>query len=309
MSEQDQVKSIAVLGTGLMGEPMAACLLNAGYSLTVWNRTAEKTQALVAKGARSAASPADAAAAADMVITMLADGPAVEDVLFDGGVASALSPGALVVDMSSIPPATARDHSARLAKQKTLHLDAPVSGGTKGAAEGTLAIMAGGSSEAFAAAKLALEAMGRPILVGPSGAGQLAKLANQTIVAVTIGAVSEALFLAAAGGADPAKVREALSGGFADSPILKLHGQRMLERNFVPGGPTRMQVKDLRTILATAEEIGLDLPVVKTVTALFEDLLAGGFGECDHSALLLEIERRNEGKRLGDRANTLPPAE
>jgi 2-hydroxy-3-oxopropionate reductase len=306
MSDQDQVKSIAVLGTGLMGEPMAACLLNAGYSLTVWNRTAKKTRALVAKGAKVAASPADAAADSDMVITMLADGPAVGDVLFESGVASALSPNTLVVDMSSIPPATARDHSARLAKQKIQHLDAPVSGGTKGAAEGTLAIMAGGPSGTFLAAKPALEAMGRPIRVGPSGAGQLAKLANQTIVAVTIGAVSEALLLAAAGGADPAKVREALSGGFADSPILKLHGQRMLDRNFVPGGPTRMQVKDLRTILGTAEEIGLDLPVVKTVAALFEELLAGGFGECDHSALLLEIERRNQGKRLGTNPNQIP---
>jgi 2-hydroxy-3-oxopropionate reductase len=148
--------------------------------------------------------------------------------------------------------------------------------------------------------------MGRPTLIGPSGTGQLAKLANQAIVAVTIGALSEALLLAAAGGADPAKVREALSGGFADSPILKLHGQRMLERNFIPGGPTRMQVKDLRTVLATAEDVGLDLPISKTVAALFEDLLASGFGECDHSALLLEIERRNAGKRVGGKPDQLP---
>ena len=297
--------SLALLGTGLMGGPMAARLLGAGYPLAVWNRTAEKAQPLVNKGAKSAATPAEVVLGADMVITMLADGPAVGDVLFDGGVADALSAGAIVVDMSSIPPATARDHEARLARQNIMHLDAPVSGGTKGAAEGTLAIMAGGSPEAFKLAKPVLEVMGRPTLIGASGAGQLSKLANQTIVAVTIGAVSEALLLAAAGGADPAKVREALSGGFADSMILKLHGQRMLERNFVPGGPARMQVKDLRTILATAEEIGLDLPVVMTVAALFEDLLAGGFGECDHSALLLEIERRNAGKRVGTKPDQL----
>ena len=307
MSGHNQVQSVALLGTGLMGEPMAARLLNAGCSLTVWNRTAEKVRALVAKGARSTASPAEAATDADMVITMLADGPAVGGVLFDGGVAGTLSPGAIVADMSSILPATARDHSARLAKQSIMHLDAPVSGGTKGAAEGTLAIMAGGSLEAFERARQVLEVMGRPTLIGPSGAGQLAKLANQTIVAVTIGAVSEALLLAATGGANPAKVREALSGGFADSAILKLHGQRMLDRNFVPGGPTRMQVKDLRTILATAGEVGLDLPVARTVAALFEELLANGYGDCDHSALLLEIERRNEGKRLGTKPDQLPP--
>ena len=277
---------------------MAARLLQAGYALTVWNRTAAKTEPLLDKGAKGAATPAKAAAGADLLITMLADGPTVSSVLFEDGAAAALSPGAIVVDMSSIPPVTARDHATQLAKRNVLHLDAPVSGGTKGAADGTLAIMAGGTSEAFEIAMPVLKVMGRPTLVGPSGAGQLAKLANQTIVAVTIGAVSEALLLAAAGGADPAKVREALSGGFADSLILKQHGQRMLERNFVPGGPTRMQVKDLRTILATANDIGLDLPIAKTVAAMFEDLLASGHGESDHSALLLELERRNEGKRL-----------
>lgn len=300
MTTKDQALSVAVLGTGLMGAPMASCLLRAGYSLSVWNRTAAKTETLVAEGARAATNPADAVSNADVIITMLADGPTVESVLFDQGVASALSPGATVIDMSSIPPSSAQDHASRLSKLDVSHLDAPVSGGTKGATEGTLAIMAGGTPESFAAMRPVLESMGRPTLIGPSGTGQLAKLANQAIVAITIGAVSEALLLASAGGADPAKVREALSGGFADSPILKMHGQRMLERNFVPGGPVRMQVKDLRTVIATAEDIDLDLPISKIVTELFENVLKNGFGESDHSALLLEIERRNIPNKLND---------
>ncbi len=306
MNQDGQIKSITLLGTGLMGMPMATRLLGAGYSLTVWNRTATKMQPLLDSGARGAATPAEAAAGADLLITMLADGPTVDSVIFECGGADALSPGAIVVDMSSIPPSTARDHAARLGKRSILHLDAPVSGGTKGAAEGTLAIMAGGTPEAFATAAPVLKVMGRPTLVGPSGSGQLAKLANQTIVAVTISAVAEALLLAASGGADPAKVREALSGGFADSLILKQHGQRMLDRNFVPGGPTRMQVKDLRTILATADEVGLDLPVAQTVAAMFENLLASGHGESDHSALLLELEHRNTGKRLEAKPKPMP---
>ncbi len=306
MDTQKEIKTVALLGTGLMGKPMALCLLRAGYSLSVWNRTPEKTKELIAEGATGTKTPADTATGADLIVTMLADGPTVEHVLFKTGTAEALSKGSIVVDMSSIPPATARDHAERLSKLGVFHLDAPVSGGTKGAADGTLAIMAGGAPETFSAAKPALEAMGRPVLIGPSGTGQLAKLANQAIVAVTIGAVSEALLLASAGGADPSKVREALGGGFADSPILKQHGQRMLERNFIPGGPMRMQVKDLRTILEIAKISGLDLPISEAVAALFEDGLNNGLAECDHSALLLELERRNPGKRIGSEPDQRP---
>ena len=306
MSNSNKIKSIALLGTGLMGRPMAVRILNAGYSLSVWNRTVAKVRPLLDLGAKGAATPSEAAAGADLLITMLADGPTVSHVLFDNGVADALSPGSIVVDMSSIPPSMARDHAERLAKTKILHLDAPVSGGTKGAAEGTLAIMVGGTAEAFEISMPALRSMGRPTLVGKSGSGQLAKLANQTIVAITIGAVSEALLLASTGGADPQKVSEALSGGFSDSLILKLHGQRMLDRDFMPGGPTRMQVKDLRTILETAKNSGLELPVTETITAMYEDLLESGYGECDHSAVLLELERRNVGKRLGIKPDQIP---
>lgn len=297
---------VAFIGLGKMGEPMAGRLLDAGLSLAVWNRSADKAKALGARGARVAASPAEAAAGAQFVIVMLSDGPAVTEVLFGKDLAAALNPGAVVIDMSSIPPPLAREHAKRLAGLGVRHLDAPVSGGTRGAADGSLAIMAGGSPEVFEAARPVLGILGRPTLIGPSGSGQLSKLANQTIVAGTIGAVAEALLLAAAGGADPAKVREALSGGFADSTILKQHGQRMLDRAWLPGGRTRTQVKDLRTILEAAASMGLELPITARVTELFESSLAAGFGEYDHSALLLELERRNPGARVGSRPDQKP---
>jgi 2-hydroxy-3-oxopropionate reductase len=297
---------IAFMGIGLMGEPMAMRLLRAGYPVSVWNRTAEKTRHLVERGARAAHTPSEAAAAATIVITMLADGPSVEAVLFEKAMASAIPAGSVVIDMSSIPPSLARDHANRLHALGIHHLDAPVSGGTKGASDGTLAIMVGGKPSAYETAKPILEVLGRPTWVGPGGSGQIAKLANQAIVAATIGAVAEALLLAAAGGADPAKVREALSGGFADSPILQQHGQRMLDRAWVPGGPMRMQVKDLRTILAVAAELKLELPLSRAVAELFEASQAAGLGDHDHSALLLEIERRNPGIRVGDKPDQRP---
>jgi 2-hydroxy-3-oxopropionate reductase len=285
--------AVAFLGIGLMGRPMAERLLEAGYRLAAWNRSPEKAQALAAGGARIAASPADAASGAQVVIVMLSDGAAVEQVLFAGGVANAVAPDATVIDMSSIPPAAARAHAQRLAARGVAHLDAPVSGGVRGASEGSLAIMAGGAPATFRTSEPLLRTLGRATLVGPHGSGQLAKLANQAIVAATIGAVAEALLLARAGGADPAKVREALFGGFADSPVLRQHGERMLERRWGPGGPLRLQVKDMRTVMAEAAALGLDLPVAGRVTQLFEAALSAGLGELDHSALLLELETRN----------------
>jgi 2-hydroxy-3-oxopropionate reductase len=300
---------VAFLGLGKMGEPMAARILAAGHPLTVWNRSVDKTRGLAEKGARVAHSAAEAVGGADAAILMLADGPAVTEVLVNGGVAKALRKGAIVADMSSIPPAVAREHANLLGSRGVHHLDAPVSGGTTGAANGTLAIMVGGDSAAFESARAVFEVMGRPTLIGPSGSGQLAKLANQAIVGITIGAVAEALLLAAAGGADPAKVRDALRGGFADSTILKLHGERMLERAWNPGGRVRTQVKDLRTILAEAATLGLQLPLAGKVTELFEAGVQRGFGDYDHSALLLELERRNPGKRVGTRPDQAPVPE
>ena len=284
---------IALLGTGLMGTPMALNLLSAGHVVTVWNRTPEKTAPLVERGATAAPAPAQAVERAELVITMLADGPAVAEVLFERGVAASVPAGALVVDMSSIPPGFARRHAAHLRERGVGHLDAPVSGGTVGAEAGTLAIMAGGERSDFERARGVLEALGRPLHVGPDGSGQLAKLVNQLIVAVTIGAVAEGLLLAGAGGADPAAVRHALRGGFAESRVLELHGERMLTRNFEPGGRTRMQLKDLNTVVDVAGELGLELPLALETRALFRSLSDGGGGDLDHSALLLELERRN----------------
>ena len=241
--------SVAVLGIGLMGERMGARLMAAGHTLKVWNRSPDRTLGLVAKGAVAFKTPAEAVRGADVIITMLFDGAAVTDVLISSGAIDAIKPGALVIDMSSIAPAVARDHAQRLSAKGIAYLDAPVSGGTKGAEAGTLAIMAGGVPEIFERARPILECLGRPTLIGPTGTGQVAKLANQAIVGVTIAAVAEGLLLAAAAGADPAKVRAALSGGFADGTILQQHGQRMLDRNWLPGGQMKMHVKDLRTAL------------------------------------------------------------
>jgi len=282
---------LAVLGTGLMGAPMARRLLGGGFAVTVWNRSPEKAQALAPDGARIATSVAEAVREADVVITMLDNGAVVTDVLFAQGAAEALKDGAVVIDMSSIPPSTARDHAHRLETLGVDHLDAPVSGGTVGAAQGTLAIMAGGSEAVFQRVKAVFAPLGRALLVGPSGSGQLAKLANQAIVGITIGAVAEALLLAERGGADPGAVREAIRGGFAESRILDLHGLRMVEREFTPGGKVTTQIKDLETILATADELSLDLPLSRDVHRRYielRDTLGGG--DLDHAALFLQLE-------------------
>jgi 2-hydroxy-3-oxopropionate reductase len=296
---------IAFLGIGLMGAPMAERLVAAGCDVVLWNRTRAKAESI--EGARVAATPADAAANADVLVTMLETGPVVEAVLFgEDGAAAALQRGALVIDMSSSPPPLARDHSQRFAARGIGYLDAPVSGGVVGAASGTLAIMAGGDLPDFARAKPIFNLLGRPTLVGPAGSGQLAKCCNQAIVAITIGAVAEALLLAAASGADPAAVREALLGGFADSRILQLHGKRMIERDFIPGGRARVQLKDQDTILAAAKAADLRLPLSECVTALYRDLVKQGGGELDQNALLLELERVNAPARVGQATDKIP---
>jgi 2-hydroxy-3-oxopropionate reductase len=285
--------TVAFLGIGLMGSRQAKRLLDAGIPLVVWNRSREKADALAPLGARVVDTAADAAREADVVILMLENGRIVTDVLFSQGVADALRPGSILVDMSSIKPAEAQDHAGRLAGRGVHHIDAPVSGGTVGAEQGTLAIMAGGDGQAFAGVKPILEIMGRPVHVGPHGAGQLAKLANQIIVGVTIGAVAEALLLAQRGGADPAKVREALRGGFAESRILDLHGQRMVERDFVTKGRSVTHLKDLDNALDAAERLDLNAVPYTALTAdLFRGLI-GNAGDLDHSGLLVELERQN----------------
>jgi 2-hydroxy-3-oxopropionate reductase len=296
---------IAFLGIGLMGRPMAERLIAAGVDVVLWNRTRAKAEAIA--GARVAGTPAMAAQGADVLITMLETGPVVDAVLFGpDGAEAALGGGALVIDMSSSPPPLARDHAQRFAARGIGYIDAPVSGGVVGARAGTLAIMAGGGAADFARAKPIFEQLGRPTLVGPVGSGQLAKCCNQAIVAITIGAVAEALLLAAASGADPAAVREALLGGFADSRILQLHGKRMIERDFLPGGRARVQLKDQDTILAAAKAARLQLPLSECVTELYRDLVKHGGSELDQNALLLQLERINAPARLGQTADRFP---
>ncbi len=294
-----QARTIAFLGTGLMGGPMARNLLKAGFTVRVWNRSTEKAQALMEDGAMLAASPAEAAKGANIVITMLSDGNAVGNVLFDMGVANALGKGAIVIDSSSIAPPIARDHSQKLQALGIAHVDAPVSGGVPGATAGTLAIMAGGDEATVTSLGDIFSAMGRLTYVGPSGAGQLCKLANQQIVAITIGAVAEAMMLVEAGGASREGFRNAIRGGFAESRILELHGERMVKRNFTPGGPSKFQLKDLNGVLATAKDLDLALPLTEEVTRAFDAFVNDGGADKDHSGLLLHLERLNKREHEG----------
>jgi 3-hydroxyisobutyrate dehydrogenase-like beta-hydroxyacid dehydrogenase len=284
---------IAVLGIGMMGLPMARRLCDAGHRVLVWNRSRAKAEPLAAHGALVCDSATDAVADAEFVITLLSDGPAVAEVLFEQGAAEAMPRGAMVVDMSSIKPAESRDHADRLAKLGVRHLDAPVSGGTVGAEQGTLAIMVGGEASDFADASPVFQTLGRATHVGPHGAGQLAKLANQMIVGITIGAVAEALLLCERGGADPARVREAIGGGFAESRILQLHGQRMVSGDFSKRGAMTVQLKDMRNALETASAMAFEAPVTALFERLYAEAVDHGLGELDHSALFVELARRN----------------
>jgi len=288
---------IAFLGIGLMGEPMARRLLQAGYFVTVWNRTLSKAQVLQAAGAQVAASLSDAVSDAEIVISMLEAGPVVAGLIEDA--LPALRPGALWIDMSSTQQVEAQQFHARLAGAGHAFIDAPVSGGVGGAQAGSLAIMAGGSASDYARVETLLAAMGRPTLVGPAGSGQVAKLCNQLIVGATLNIVAEALLLAQAAGADAAAVRTAIRGGFAESRILEVHGQRMLERNFVAGGQVKSQVKDMHNILAAAAAAHVTLPVTQLVTQRYESI-AATYPTADHAAALLALEALNPGQRLGD---------
>ena len=293
MNAAPQRPTVAVLGIGMMGFPMARRLCEAGYTVHAWNRSRAKAERLLPFGAQVHDTPAQAVAAADIVITLLEDGQVVGSVLFEQGTADSLRPGSLVVDMSSIQPRQARDHAARLAAIGVQHLDAPVSGGTVGAEAGTLAIMAGGKPADFERAQPVFEVFGRATHVGPTGAGQLAKLANQMIVGITIGAVAEALLLCEKGGADMAKVKDAITGGFADSRILQVHGQRMVDRDFAARARMTVQLKDLNNALGTASELGFDAPITQLFAQLYGDGIAHGLADLDHAALFAELARRN----------------
>ena len=289
---------IAFLGTGLMGGPMVKNLASAGYEITAWNRTSSKAEFLLQFGVDVKGLAADAVKNADVVVSMLSNGDASAQMQGDKDLQISLSSNATWIEMGSIKPDESRLHSKKLAELGVNYLDAPVSGGTKGAENGTLAIMVGGQRSVFKKVKNVFAPMGRAVFVGPTGSGQLAKLANQAIVAITIGAVAEATLLLEEGGADVGAVRDALLGGFADSTILQQHGKRMSERNFDPGGPSRLQLKDLQNILAEAKALNVDLPFSIAAHDRFSRLVNSLDGsELDHSALFLELLDTN-GKKI-----------
>lgn len=283
--------NIGFIGLGIMGAPMAGHLIAAGHSLFLKTRRSVP-EALLAAGGTACATAAAVAERADTIILMLPDTPDVEQVLFGAdGVAEGLSPGKTVIDMSSIAPLATKDFAARIAARGGAYLDAPVSGGEVGAKNAALSIMVGGEPEAFERARPLFEAMGKTVThVGPVGAGQVAKVANQIIVALTIEAVAEGLLFASKAGADPAKVRQAITGGLATSRILELHGARMIERTFDPGFRIGLHQKDLNLALDGARTLGLSLPATALAQQLFSACVAQGGAAWDHSAMVKALE-------------------
>ncbi len=283
--------NIGFIGLGIMGTPMAGHLIAAGHSLFLKTRRSVP-EALLAAGGTACATAAAVAERADTIILMLPDTPDVEQVLFGaGGVAEGLSPGKTVIDMSSIAPLATKDFAARIAERGGAYLDAPVSGGEVGAKNAALSIMVGGEAETFARAEPLFAAMGKTVThVGPVGSGQVAKVANQIIVALTIEAVAEGLLFASKAGADPAKVRQAITGGLATSRILELHGARMIERTFDPGFRIGLHQKDLNLALDNARTLGLSLPATALAQQLFSACVAQGGAAWDHSAMVKALE-------------------
>ena len=284
--------NIGFIGLGIMGAPMAGHLLKAGHSLFTFTHGDTPT-ALVEAGAQPCANGAEVARKADIIITMVPDTPHVEDALFNPeGVAAGLSKGKIVVDMSSISPVATKEFAKRINALGCEYLDAPVSGGEVGAKAASLTIMIGGSEDSFEKVKPLLELMGKNItLVGGNGDGQITKVANQIIVALNIEAVGEALLLAAKAGADPAKVRQALMGGFANSRILEVHGERMVKRSFDPGFRIELHQKDLNLALTTARQLGVSLPNTAAAQELFNSCAAHGGSKWDHSAMVRALEK------------------
>ncbi|MGX9980595.1 2-hydroxy-3-oxopropionate reductase [Methylobacterium fujisawaense] len=283
--------NIGFIGLGIMGAPMAGHLIAAGHSLFLKTRRSVP-EALLAAGGTACATAAAVAERADTIILMLPDTPDVEQVLFGtDGVAEGVSPGKTVIDMSSIAPLATKDFAARIAERGGAYLDAPVSGGEVGAKNAALSIMVGGEPETFARAEPLFAAMGKTVThVGPVGAGQVAKVANQIIVALTIEAVAEGLLFASKAGADPAKVRQAITGGLATSRILELHGARMIERTFDPGFRIGLHQKDLNLALDGARTLGLSLPATALAQQLFSACVAQGGAAWDHSAMVKALE-------------------
>ncbi|MDD3483295.1 NAD(P)-dependent oxidoreductase [Azovibrio restrictus] len=284
---------IGFIGLGIMGRPMALNLLKGGHELTVWGRRPESVRPLAEAGALVAASPADLAARVELVISMVADAPDVRQIMLgDQGVVQGAASGLVAVDMSTIAPAAARRLGLELAERGVDFLDAPVSGGEAGAVAGTLSVMVGGSEAGFSRALPALLYLGRNVIhVGESGAGQVAKAANQVVTGMGVLAVAEAFNFARAAGVDPARVREALLGGFAYSKILENHGRRMLDRDFQPGFKAWMHQKDMNIVMETAFTLGLALPGAAATAQMFNAMSGSGLGEEDSVAVIKLLEQ------------------
>lgn len=284
--------TLGLIGLGIMGRPMARNLLRAGYALTVHDTNRAAVDELVAAGAVAGTSPREVAAGVDVLVTMLPDSPEVREVyLGPDGAFEALRPGWLAIDMSSIAPSTARELAGRAAAGGAEMLDAPVSGGDKGAIAGTLSIMVGGSAAAFERALPIFSALGRTIVhVGPAGAGQVVKVCNQVVVAVVIEAVAEALVLGAKAGVDPAKIADVLQGGLAATKVLEMRRDNMLTGRFDPGFRVRLHLKDLKNALELAREIDVALPAAAGVEQLMRAMVAAGRADYDHSGLITMLE-------------------
>ena len=290
------MQNIGFIGTGLMGFPMAKNILKAGYKVKAFNRSKNKAEPLKDFGAEISNSIGELVKESHVVITMLTNDDAVNEVIGSDEFLNNLKPNSTVIDMSSVKQTTAVNHGKNLKSQKINYLDAPVSGGTIGAEEASLAIMIGGEQIVFESVKDILKSMGNPTLVGPIGCGQVSKLANQIIVGLAIGAVAEAVTLCEKAGADPNKMIKALSGGWADSKVLRTHGKRMIDKNFSPKGKTSSQLKDMNNILECANNYNTQLPISNLVKEMYKSLVENGHGETDHSSLYKEIERINNGK-------------
>ena len=286
--------TIGFIGTGLMGLPMAKNILKSGLKLKAFNRSIEKAEPLKEFGAEISKSISDVVKDSDFVITMLTDDTAVDAITSSTDFLDNLKSGSTVIDMSSVKPTTATKYGNSLKSKNINYLDAPVSGGTIGAEEASLAIMVGGEQSVFDRSEKILKSMGNPTLVGPVGSGQVSKLANQIIVGVTIGAVAEAITLCEKAGADPNKLIKALSGGWADSKILQTHGKRMIDKDFSPKGKTYTHLKDMNNILECANSYNTHLPISNLVKEMYKTLVDNGHGNTDHSSLYNEIERINK---------------
>ena len=287
-------KKIGFIGIGLMGLPMAKNILKAGYNLKAFNRSQSKAEPLKDFGAEISSTINDVVKESDVLITMLTDDTAIDDVMNSSNFLDNLKSGTTVIDMSSVKPTTATKYYNNLKLKNINYLDAPVSGGTIGAEEASLAIMVGGEQKVFDEVIDIFKTMGNPTLVGPSGSGQVSKLANQVIVGLTIGAVAEAITLCEKAGANPDKMIKALSGGWADSKILQTHGKRMIDKDFTPKGRTSVHLKDMNNILECANSYNTHLPISNLVKEMYKTLVENGHGEKDHSSLYKEIERINK---------------